>query len=303
MEALEGVKPRSMANTRFNPRRPMRDEVLRVAGELLDDVAKLLSGPPPHDERSIHAARTRLKRLRALARLARPSIGERAFAQANGVFRGVAQALGGLRDAKVRLDALASVRGKTAGDAEVEAFESELRRLYAEEVAARSVAAANPLPELLALLETERARIAAWKVAGDFDPFAEALARAWKSARRSWKRADLDAPEELMHDWRKRAKDTMYHLEFLAAAWPRPFAALGAELDALTDLIGDDHDLFVLEAALGPDRDARALRKAIARKRRRVRTKALRLGAKLYAEDEKAFAKRIRKAWEAESEG
>jgi len=289
-----------MADTCIKPGKPVRDEVVRVAEALLDEVAGLLANGPG-DEQAVHAARTRLKRLRALARLVRKPIGKEAFAQANGVFRGVAQALGGLRDAKVRLDTLESLGRGIAGSAEGSAFAKELHDQYDVERGARTESAANPLPELQALLAAERERVASWDLPKDFSAFRDGLHDAWDGARRAWRRATPDSHAEEFHEWRKRAKDSMYHLEFLAAAWPRVLGALGAELDALADLLGADHDLHVLEAGIGEDRPAEALRAAIAKKRRRVRAKAIRLGAKLYADDARAFARRIEKAWEAES--
>ena len=51
-----------------------------------------------------------------------------------------------------------------------------------------------------------------------------------------------------LHEWRKRTKDLRYALELLEPLWPDVMEAFAAEVDDLADLLGEDHDLALLEA-------------------------------------------------------
>ena len=69
-----------------------------------------------------------------------------------------------------------------------------------------------------------------------------AYARGRGEFRTMRKRPTVDG----LHEWRKRVTDLWYHASLLEAAWPKPMKALGREAHALSDLLGDDHDLGVL---------------------------------------------------------
>ena len=59
------------------------------------------------------------------------------------------------------------------------------------------------------------------------------------------------ATAEDFHAWRKATKDLWYAVRLFEPAWPGPLDALAAELHALSQLLGDEHDLTVLRGALG----------------------------------------------------
>jgi CHAD domain-containing protein len=137
----------------------------------------------------------------------------------------------------------------------------------------------------------------------------------------------------LLHEWRKRVKDLRYAMEILERtgqakragkgstgkasggkarkqAKARVEAALIHELarraDDLGEVLGEEHDLMVLAERVrveekagrasgtpGP-RARKALLRAIARRRKRLRKKALRDGKRVYARKPKRFVRRVR---------
>jgi CHAD domain-containing protein len=137
-----------------------------------------------------------------------------------------------------------------------------------------------------------------------------------------------------LHEWRKLVKDLRYAMEILERAeadvakrsskggsatkgdkarkQARDEAAvvhaLAKRADDLGELLGEDHDLAVLaervraearvaRASGAPGLGARkALLKAIARRRRRLRKQALRDGKRLYKRKPKRFIRRVRAA-------
>ena len=53
---------------------------------------------------------------------------------------------------------------------------------------------------------------------------------------------------ESLHEWRKRVKHLWYHHTLLRSLWPPVMEVTGDEAHALSDHLGDDHDLAVLAA-------------------------------------------------------
>lgn len=59
-----------------------------------------------------------------------------------------------------------------------------------------------------------------------------------------------DYPAEELHSLRKKLKRLYYQLDFVKRFTSSIFAEMTEELDTVNDLLGDDHDLHVLEAEL-----------------------------------------------------
>ena len=119
-------------------------------------------------------------------------------------------------------------------------------------------------------------------------------------------RSAYEAPDaEHFHDWRKRVKDHRYHLELLQDLWPKPLGSWRKEVKALGSMLGDEHDLAVLQATLratdgsfGED-SARALLDLARRRQAELRAGMRPLGARLFAERQKPLARRYQAYWRA----
>jgi hypothetical protein len=93
-------------------------------------------------------------------------------------------------------------------------------------------------------------------------------------------------------------------LEFLQSAQPRRIGAQITALHELTDLLGKDHDLAVLETTLRATASgrlmatgSRRLKTAIATERRTVQGRASRLACDFYTKTEDAFVSQIHEHW------
>jgi hypothetical protein len=141
-----------------------------------------------------------------------------------------------------------------------------------------------------------------------------------------------------MHEWRKRVKDLRYAAEMLERRDPargrglsgrgskrrrkaakreraEPLRRLARRADRLGEALGEEHDLAVLAARIRDPgaggkpkaqvkaarlgrRNRKAALKLIARRRRKLRARTLREGARLYGPRPKRFARRARRAFE-----
>src|SRR5581483_1114457 len=101
---------------------------------------------------------------------------------------------------------------------------------------------------------------------------------------------------ENFHEWRKRVKNLLYHVELLEPLWPEQMCALARDLDALAELLGDDHDLHMLrqtaiKRSVNVDFEAESaeLFSLIDPRQDELRTKALKLGKRIFREKPSDF--------------
>ena len=137
---------------------------------------------------------------------------------------------------------------------------------------------------------------------GDLEPLGRGLRRIHRRARAAAVAARGRRPRvtgrRALHDARKRFKELGYVMRWWAPAWRRPIEAWLAEVDALVDLIGADHDQVVLRSRLRTLWDAvdgDLLARVLAgseRRSARLRGKADRALLRLAAEPSGAFVAR-----------
>lgn len=259
----------------------------------------------PDRHEGIHEARKRCKEIRAVLRLFRYPLGGR-FAGENAHFRDAARRLADIRDAQASLEALVKLKDAdeaALGEAQWAALQSRLQwRL--EQAAVEQAGLQGRLAEVRAALSEAERRLTDWRWAGEaFSLMAPGLRRSYRDGRRALGAARADASPEALHEWRKRVKDHWYHAQLFRNLWPPVFKAYRDELKALSDLLGDDHDLVVLseivtaQPGMFHEIDAPALGAAIAHRQRALRSAAFRLGRRLYAEKPKALVRRWQAYW------
>jgi CHAD domain-containing protein len=272
------------------------------------------------DERAIHETRKALKRLRALLRLLREELGERRFAREDALLRDAGRSLAGARDAEVVVNTLDALLDRSPAKLASRRAVTELRKLL---VAEREAAARRTLGDGAARAEVRRELIGLRERAQRWSlPERPGIAvvesdlqRVYREGRRRHRRAGRSVIGDrgkggarALHEWRKRVKDLRYAAEILNL---RPLAH---RADTLGELLGEEHDLALLAALLPPPgrgpfkgkrgkQSRKALLKQIARRRRRLRKRALREGERLYRRRPKRFTQRARRAHARVSRG
>ena len=311
--------------------------VRRMALGQLDLAIELLDadrGRPP-SAAAVHDTRKALKRLRALVRTLRPELGEQAYARENAVLRRCARRLSAVRDAEVMVGTLDQLLVRNRSQL---AHLGAVRRLRAQFAAERDRAQRNALTDSATLRETAselravRERVAAWELRGRGMRVCEpGLRSLYRQGRRRLARARRRPDDgRAFHLWRKRVKDLRYAAEMLDRRPPRADSGSAANsagarhggrskqarwlrrvarrADGLGELLGEEHDLAMLaervRAADEPFAHAAGARKTllrvIARRRRRLRKRALRTGGRLYARRPRKFVRRARRAYAAQ---
>jgi CHAD domain-containing protein len=255
----------------------------------------------PDPAELVHETRKTIKRMRALARLMRNELGKQEFKRINSSLREAGQRLGGARDAEVRLATLQELverHPKALARSGIERLQEQLEAIREQTVAP------SDRQEVLRDIAAMREQLARLNlIEHDFDSLAPGLRRIYREGRqrrarvkRGYGRNPQDA-----HDWRKRVKSLYYALDMLGGKDAKGARGATRRADRLGELLGEEHDLWMLDdyvrehrEAFGVDAGAQAvLAERIERRRRRLRKRALELGAHLYKRKPGRFTRRI----------
>ncbi len=239
-----------MSDFRLRPGKPVAQELAHVLEEQLKRARAKLKDWAGEPERAFHEARRRLKKARAVARVAR-GVDDTLARKINDLARDASSALSGPRDA----DVVRGVAAKLATETSDKTISSALAKfaLHAGDVASEGI-------DRKALAEKAQHKIdAALKASeklGDAEAPAKTLKRAVKKAFRRADRAFIaahpgngrgsKASEEIRHEWRKRVKDLWYAERLFEDIWPidrRPHERL---TNRLGKLLGAERDLLLL---------------------------------------------------------
>jgi CHAD domain-containing protein len=220
--------------------------VRTCAREQLAGAVERLERADEDPVKAVHEARKHLKKTRALLRLVRPALGKHIYRSENDALRDAGLALSGTRDADVLMQTVDKLAEHAAGRLPADTFDQLSDVLAGEAAAARRAAGPAPVPSLVTVLETLRAaelRVEEWPLDdANWKTVLAAIGRAYARGRDAFAVARATPEPELLHAWRKRAKDLWYHQRLLALTWPALLGAQAEEAHALTELLGDDHD-------------------------------------------------------------
>jgi CHAD domain-containing protein len=279
----------------------------------------------------VHEARKALKRLRALMRLLRDELGEQVFERESALLRDTGRGLAHARDAAVLLSTLDRLLAHEPGKLAARRGVVRLRaRLQREREGAAELALSDSAShvEALADLRAMRVRVSTWQLRGrdGIEAVEPALERLYGKGRKRMRKAIRARGERKrtrsLHAWRKRVKDLRYAAEMLdrsgtedakgkrhGKAGQREFAKrIAKRADDLGELLGEEHDLAMLGERVRTEakvkraggtvgtRTRRLLLARIAKRRKKLRKRALRDGRELYERKPKRFVRRMRKA-------
>lgn len=302
------------------PDEPLGSGLRRLGVEQAEHALRGLSGDVEDIDHAVHEARKAMKRLRAILRLVRAEIGERAYKFENRNLRDAARLVAGVRDAAVAVNTVTNLAARFEGALPIDVFDDLAERLdrRALRIRHRALFESDAVDRVVTSLERTRVRFAAWPVEqGErgmygkpirdrFDSIGPGLARTYGRGRQEMERAYTRPTATNFHLWRKRVKYLRHQMEVLRPLWPEVVGGTAVVLDQLGDLLGEEHDLVDLlrllsvDEQLCPDPVERSLLAALAQHRRSELQAAARiLGTRVYAEKTGRFVTRMGSYWDA----
>lgn len=255
----------------------------------------------------IHAARKKLKHVRATLRLVRDSIGKSAYQAENRALRDASRPLSEIRDAKVLLETLDGLKKKFKKHSRKAYFDRVRRKLavHQREVRKKVLDDRRALDKATKAIQNELSEVKNWKAEGiGWRKVGKGIKRVYRDARDAFDAVKSDAAVEKLHELRKQAKYLRYQLELLAPIWRKVVGKLAGQAKALGDTLGDDHDLAVLRSMLVDnaaddrlDEEMCVLVKLVDRERKRLERKAIAGGEILYRDPPKQLVGRLKAYW------
>lgn len=284
----------------------VRRLVQKQAGKALDELSAIGSSDADISGReAVHQVRKRLKRVRAMLRLIRSSIGDREYKRANESFRDAARPLTEVRDAHV----LVTTFDKYCRDddhldrASLNTIKQALL-VREQEVNNRVLSNPDALKSARDSLQSAVNRMDQWQLEKHgWNALGSGLKRVYCSGRGAYVAARQEPTVANLHEWRKQAKYFRYQLETIRSIWPLVLDDLSAKAKRLGDLLGDDHDLAMLREELKdahrfPARDVVAeLDRRMASKREEFQRKAFEAVEEMYDSRASAFTERLKECW------
>jgi CHAD domain-containing protein len=289
---------------RFEPGEALGKAFRRVAAEEIAKVRGGLTDPQKDRAKAIHEARQGFKRLRALLRLAKPSVGS-AFGDENRRWRDAGRQLAGTRDQTVLMETFDKLVDHCGADLP----ESDLKRL-------RSFVVANGaeggdlhgevgVRYVLDLIDDAQKRLDELHWPGNAKALARALHGSQRKLKETWKKARKSVKPADLHEWRKRVKDQSSQLRLFRKVAPPALRSRHDDAKKTAELLGEEHDYWMLEERLSDDAlpaEAAATRDVllgeIGKIRAALRSDALNLGKGFSSQGAGAFAREMTAAWE-----
>jgi CHAD domain-containing protein len=285
---------------RLKLREPLPDGLKRVFLEQIESALELCRHPARQRGVTVHEVRKHLKKLRAAMRLAIPEVGKNRHTREDRCVRKIGRLVSDLRDAQVRLQTLIQLRDETPKRPEDNPF-LRIEELLSLERESFSAAFAGWQKQAIPQLEHVETRLSKWPLGClTWKQICGAVGKIYKRGQRGLAKTINDPDPENFHAWRKRVKDLWYQLRILQPLNRVVLTEMAHDAEVLGELLGREHDLNFLWARLEKESSDEALRdelaqleKLIRKRGKRLRTNALELGRRFYAEPAKAFAKRI----------
>ena len=293
---------------RLRPDEPVERGIKRIAREQIELALVETADDQLDRHEAVHQVRKRCKKIRGLLRLVRPALPD-VYRQENACIRDAARMLSGLRDAESAIEAFDrfTTRISDRVDPEVVATARHDLLLRREFLTDERFDLEARLADFALKMQTVLDRVESWSCTHrGFAAIKDGFKKTYRLGRRSMSRAYKKGSAKEFHEWRKRTKDHWYHVRLLRDAWKENFKKRVKLLNRLSELLGDDHDMFVLRQILleHPERFGELARQeplieSLDRRRAEQQAQAKELGDRIYADNPKEFTRRLRKHWES----
>lgn len=279
----------------------IEEGIRRIASEQVSKAIAEIDDTELDEHETVHQVRKRSKKVRGLLRLSRAGLGK-TYARENRAFRDAARSFSPIRDAEAVLetfDELIELFGDLIDQRRFRPVRTALERRKSQ--VEESFEMKQRLAEFRAFCEQQLGSIENWAVDGEgAAAITGGLGRTYARGHREFTEALEAGTAEAFHEWRKRVKYHWYHMRILRNVWSPVVRARRDELDRLSDILGDEHDLAVMQELIAEEpcafagfRTIQALLGLIERRRMELQRQAQLLGERVYAEEPDHFEERF----------
>ena len=229
--------------------RSVEKAVRRIARAQIGNAITIIDGGANPD-RTVHEVRRCCKRLRALVRLVRPAFSD--FDVENVAFRDIARSISGTRDRTVMHNTIARLTKRFP--ARLEQGAAALLDQALDLMAGEGAGQFDPRPRLAQcrnalMLADERAL--RWKLDADgWAAISPGLVKTYRLARKVIAELDHDEDGQCHHRLRRWMKYHYHHCQLLRPIGPSGMKAREKQAERLSNMLGNHHDLTVLERKL-----------------------------------------------------
>ena len=254
---------------------------------------------------AIYTVRKEIKKVRALLELVRERMAGDVYRKCVKILRAAAKHFRDPRDAQVRPRTLERLVAHFKGQLPAHSFSGIrriLRRNRREETrefvkGKSSAVVAGRLRKLNRRAGDLKVKAEGWTALGS------GLEESYRRGQKSLATARKEASSENLHRWRKQVQDLWHQLRLLDPIQPESLRASASEMKKLSRHLGDDHDLVMLRqfvvrrCARKCAGEVKLLKELIGLRQTELRTAALALGARCYAEKPSRFCGRLENYW------
>lgn len=269
---------------------------------------------------AVHEARKSLKKVRALLRLIRGELTEKAYRYENNALRETGRMISEVRSASASVDAAFLVRGIYGDLLAVGTFDETIRLLEQRRDIMQLRALEDPTLIETVVRNMERAhnrysslptdpdarKVYGMGIRDSFEAIQPGLLSTYERGRREMVGAYERHFDEGFHFWRRRAKYLRYQMEFLVPLWPEVVWGMTLTLQRLGEVLGEDNDMRELNGLVQRRHDLcrnpreRSLFAALIMQRRsELQLAAEILGRRIYAEAPENLTFRFGEYWES----
>ena len=249
---------------------------------------------------TVHTVRKEIKKLRAGLRLVQAGPGRKSSRKLIKKLGRASARLAVSRDAQVTLAAFQKLAGRAAAR-RFPHVQGALRTMCRRKT--RRFSSDDSVAETGRILWKAGRRLAGLKVKqAGWKAFEPGLRQSYRRGRLALRRVQQRPSPENLHAWRKPVQNFRYQLRMLCPVWSASSRVMLKTLDRLGQLLGDDHDLFLLRQFIlsddaGCPEEKTALTRLVNARRKQLRAAALKSGIRVYTETPSVISRRLAKGW------
>lgn len=291
----------------FKQRLNVQQQVRDIAIEQIDAGLQACQSDADFDK-TVHGLRRRCKKIRGLLRLIEPRFEH--FEAENRAVRAAAASLAGTRDAAVMIETFSALLefdrdGKREPTIAMDLADA-VRAMLEGKAAGRpdGLDRRQLLAAFADTMEQVGARARTWQIErGGFAGLGSGLELTYRRMIDSIEKAVAADSAAALHDWRKHTKYHWHHLSLFSCTAPDVLAGNRDLLDQLAELLGDHHNLHVLQYQLAAqpeqldEAEVATLAAVIAEQQSVLTARAFDLGRQLTAERPGALRRRFEHYW------